>query len=136
MEDCIFCKIVSGQVPSKKLFETDKTQAFLDAFPAVKGHSLVIPKNHFETLLDIPEEELKDAILVAKKVSKAIVKVTNADGFNLVQNNKEAAGQLVKHAHFHIVPRFKDDGLKLHFPSGQAEEKELLEMQEKIKKEL
>ena len=136
MEDCIFCKIVVGQVPSKKLFETDKTQALLDAFPAAKGHSLVIPKKHYETLLDIPEEDLKDAIVVAKKDAQAVVKATNADGFNLVQNNKEAAGQLVKHVHFHIVPRLKDDGLKLHFPSNQAEEKVLLEMQEKIKKEL
>lgn len=136
MGDCIFCKIVAGQVPSKLLFETEKTQAFLDAFPAAKGHSLIIPKTHYETLLEIPEEDLKDAIVVAKKVAGAVVKATNADGFNLVQNNKEAAGQLVKHVHFHLVPRFKDDGLKLTFPSNQEEEKVLLEMQEKIKKEL
>ena len=136
MEDCVFCKIIAGQVPSKKLFETEKVEAFLDAFPSTKGHSLIIPKKHYETLLEIPEEDLKEVIVVAKKVAEAIVNATKADGFSLVQNNKEAAGQLVKHVHFHIVPRFKDDGLKLTFPSNQAEEKVLLEMQEKIKKEL
>src|SRR3989344_8030480 len=115
MENCIFCKIISEEIPSKKLFENKYAYAFLDAFPAAKGHSLVISKKHYETLLEIPEKEMKEISIAIQKVSKAAKKASQAEGFNIIQNNGEAAGQSIKHVHFHIVPRFKNDGLKLHF---------------------
>jgi histidine triad (HIT) family protein len=112
MEDCIFCKIVKGEIPSSRVYEDEKTLAFLDIAPVQKGHTLVITKNHYETIADIPEEELKELITAVKKVSKAVKKGANADGFVVSMNNGKASGQEVPHAHFHIIPRFNQDGLK------------------------
>ncbi|MCR4335543.1 MAG: HIT family protein [archaeon] len=136
MTECIFCKIGSGEIPAKKIYEDQNTIAFLDIFPSAKGHSLVIPKKHYSTLLDIPEMELKELIQIVQKVGAGIMKATQADGFNILQNNKEAAGQIVPHLHFHIIPRFKDDCLKLSFGSKQGEEKELAHWESQIKKHI
>jgi len=136
MDNCIFCKISRGKIPAKKIYEDENTIAFLDIYPAAKGHSLVVPKKHYATLLDIPEMELKELMPAVQKIAAAVMKATNAEGFNIVQNNKEAAGQIVHHLHFHIVPRFKDDGLKLAFGSKQGEEEELKEWESKIKEHI
>ncbi|PIN85323.1 MAG: HIT family protein [Candidatus Diapherotrites archaeon CG11_big_fil_rev_8_21_14_0_20_37_9] len=136
MDGCIFCKIVSNEITAKKIFEDENSIAFLDLYPAAKGHTLVIPKNHYATLLDIPEMELKEVSQAIQKVAAAVVKATNAEGFNLVQNNREAAGQVVHHIHFHIVPRHKDDGLKLAFGSKEAEPSELAHWETQIKKHI
>ncbi len=136
MDDCIFCKIVKGKVPSSKVYESDEVLAFLDVGPINKGHTLVIPKKHFETILDIPENELKELILAVKKVAKAVETGVNADGFAVTMSNKKAAGQVVNHTHFHIIPRFKDDGLKL-WPKGyNYKEGEMEEFRKKITKQL
>lgn len=132
-DDCIFCKIVKGDIPSCKLYEDDKVISFLDIGPANKGHALVISKMHHELLTDTPSELLQKMIIVVQKVAAAVVKATNADGFNVLNNNKKAAGQLVPHVHFHIVPRFADDGLKLVWPNKEYEEKEIEEYMDKIK---
>ena len=131
MEDCIFCKIVKGEIPCSKVYEDENIFAFLDIAPVHKGHTLVIPKKHFETILDVPEQELKELILAVKKVAIAVEKGVDADGFVVTMSNKKAAGQVVPHAHFHIIPRFEDDGLK-HWPKIEYKEGELEEYKNKI----
>lgn len=111
--DCIFCKIVEGKIPCAKIYESESCLAFLDIAPVHAGHALVLPKAHHPTLLDLPAELGSDLLQTLSKVGAAVMEGTGADGLNLMQNNFEAAGQLVHHAHFHLVPRFKDDGLWL-----------------------
>ena len=108
--DCIFCKIVAGEIPCTKIYEDDQVLAFMDIGPVVKGHVLVIAKVHYETLTDTPDEILGGCLAVAKKIAAAQVKALGADGVNLHQANGAAAGQVVPHIHFHIIPRFADDG--------------------------
>jgi len=129
--DCIFCKIIKGEIPCSKVFENEKFFAFLDIGPVNKGHTLVIPKKHYKNLFDMPEDELKGYMGVIQKVSKAVMKGVDADGVNLNMSNELAAGQVVMHAHVHIIPRFKDDGLKL-WPQGTYEEGEADKTRNKI----
>ncbi len=129
--DCIFCKIIKGEIPCSKVFENEKFFAFLDIGPVNKGHTLVIPKKHYKNLFDMPEDELKGYMEVIQKVSKAVIKGVDADGVNLNMNNESVAGQVVMHAHIHIIPRFKDDGLKL-WPQGKYEEGEAAKTRNKI----
>ena len=133
--DCIFCKIIKGEIPSSKLYENDKVFAFLDIAPVNKGHSLVIPKEHHETLMDIPDELLKEVSVVVKKISSAVKKAVNADGISIGQSNYKAAGQVVPHLHFHIMPRFEEDGFKF-WPQSKYEEGEIESYREKIANEL
>ena len=135
-ENCIFCKIISNEIPSQKIFEDENTFAFLDINPASKGHALVIPKKHYETLVDVPEEELKQLIVSVKKIAQAILKATKASGFNVLQNNGKVAGQLVNHIHFHVIPRFENDSIKFSIASNQEDVSELEKTAELIKKEL
>ncbi|WP_316898586.1 HIT family protein [Pseudodesulfovibrio indicus] len=111
--DCIFCKIVAGDIPCAKVFESETVLAFLDIAPVNAGHALVLPKDHHPTLMDLPTGLGGDLLAALKAVGGAVMEATGADGLNLMQNNHEAAGQLVHHAHFHLVPRFSDDGLRL-----------------------
>ena len=131
--DCIFCKILKGEIPCSKIYENDKVLAFLDIMPVHKGHTLVIPKEHYETIIDIPEDLLKEVIVVLKKVSKAVKEGVNADGISIGQSNYKAGGQVVPHLHFHIMPRFENDGLKF-WPQGKYEEGEMDSYKEKIVK--
>jgi len=134
MEDCIFCKIINGEIPCAKIYEDEKTLAFLDIGPIAEGHALVVSKQHYETLLDTPEEEIKSIFSLAKKVAAAQQKALNNEGFNLLMNNKEVAGQVVPHIHVHIIPRNKRDGLFKGWPSKQYEEGKMEEVLGKIKK--
>lgn len=127
MKDCIFCQIVLGDIPCSKLYETKDVLAFLDITPVMKGHSLVIPKKHVVNILDLPESLAADVQKVLKKVGKGLINGLKADGFNLGMNNFEAAGQLVMHAHYHLIPRFAGDGLKL-WPQNPYDSKD--EMQD------
>ena len=129
--DCIFCKIVGGEIPCSKVFENEKFFAFLDIGPINKGHTLVIPKKHYKNLFDMPEEELKGYMEVIQKVSKAVMKGVDADGVNINMSNESAAGQVVMHAHVHIIPRIKGDGLKL-WPQGKYKEGEMQTVRDKI----
>ncbi len=136
MDNCIFCKIVKGEIPSSKVYEDEHSLAFLDIAPVHKGHTLVIPKRHFEDLTKIPEKDLQELIKSVKKVSIAVEKAVKADGFNLNISNKKAAGQVIFHAHFHIIPRFENDGLKL-WPKGfNYKEGEMQEFAKKIEKNI
>ena len=132
MEDCIFCKIINREIPCSKVYENDKVMAFLDIAPVNKGHTLVVPKEHHKDLLDTPDNLLAETIKVIKKVAKAVMRATGAEGFNLGVNNGKAAGQVVMHLHFHIMPRFEDDGLKL-WSGKKYEGKEEEETAEKIR---
>ena len=125
-DKCIFCKIIEKSIPSKVLFENDKNLAFLDIFPVSKGHTIVIPKNHYKNLEEIPNNELSELFEIVKKVSILIHKKLKVDGYNILQNNFRAAGQVVNHFHVHIIPRSNEDGkFKLYIPKKQAKEEEL-----------
>jgi histidine triad (HIT) family protein len=131
MDGCIFCKIIKREIPGSIVLEDDHVLAFLDVMPVNRGHCLVIPKGHYETLQDVPDSELPWLIRGVKKAAKAVKKAVSADGYNVQMNNFEAAGQVVPHAHFHIVPRFSGDGLKL-WPGGKYREGEMQELSKKI----
>ena len=105
-EECLFCKIVLGEVPSEKVFENDDFLAFKDINPKSKGHTLIIPKKHIKDFLELGSSLYKGYLEVAKKVAEKLVKENNAQGFNLVINNGLAAGQIVFHLHMHIIPRY------------------------------
>ena len=107
MKECIFCKIASGEIPSKKIYENSNFFSIPDANQQVEGHSLVISKKHFKTFLDLPVTIGSELIDCVKKTALKIIEETKSDGFNLVNNNFESAGQLVHHVHFHILPRKK-----------------------------
>ena len=125
-DKCIFCKIIEKSIPSKVLFENDKNLAFLDIFPVSKGHTIVIPKNHYKNLEEIPNDALSELFEIVKKVSILIHKKLKVNGYNILQNNFRAAGQVVNHYHVHIIPRRNEDGkFKLYIPKKQAKEEEL-----------
>ena len=132
-DECIFCKIVKGEIPCTKVYETSEVLAFLDIGPVNKGHTLVIPKHHYETLLDMPDDLLCAVSKVVKEVSKAIKEGMGVPGFNVLQSNFKVSGQLVPHYHVHIIPRTETDGLK-HWPQGKYGEGEADKVAEKIKK--
>ena len=107
--DCIFCKIIDGQIPSNKVFENDDFIAILDAFPANEGHTLVIPKKHYKNIFEIDEKTISQAYVLAQKIPKAIKNTLNIENINILQNNGETAGQSVHHFHIHVIPRLKND---------------------------
>lgn len=105
MSSCVFCKIVEGSLPSHKIFEDDRALAVLDINPIRRGHTLIVPKKHYENFLDIPEEELAHLSIIAKKIAPAVMKATDGDGFNIIGNNGASAGQIIFHTHLHVIPR-------------------------------
>ena len=109
-EDCIFCKIVAGEIPSTRVYEDDDILAFMDIGPVIKGHTLVIPKAHFDPITDTPADVLQNVIAVVQKVARAQGAGLGADGINVTQANGRVAGQVVPHVHFHVIPRFEGDG--------------------------
>ncbi len=117
MRDCIFCHIVAGRAPVAKVLETPRVLAFLDIAPIHYGHTLVIPKEHYENFLDLPDELWMEMGQVSRRVAQALRQSFFARGINLGMNNFDAAGQVVFHAHLHVIPRFLSDGLQL-FPQG------------------
>ncbi len=108
--DCIFCKIASGEISAKIIYENDNFFSIPDANPKVNGHSLIISKKHFETILDMPNSLCPELLDCIKKTALKLMKENNAEGFNIINNNFEVAQQVVKHVHFHIIPRKKNDG--------------------------
>ena len=108
-DNCIFCKIANGDIPSRKLYEDENFVVIMDLSPATKGHSLVIPKEHYANLYEMPAELAGEAMKIAQKMAVKMVAALGADGFNIVQNNGEVAGQTVFHFHMHLIPRYKDD---------------------------
>jgi len=125
--DCIFCRIIAAQIPALIVHQSESTFAFLDVGPLAEGHTLVIPRQHCERLEDLPSDELGRLALDLPRIARAVIDATGAGGYNLLQNNGRAAGQVVKHVHFHIIPRREGDGLGYHwnagsYPTGRGEE--------------
>ena len=126
VKDCIFCKIVNKEIPSKIIFENEKCIAFLDVSPISKGHTIVIPKNHSSTIEDVLENDLIAVFKVVKNLSIHIHKQLDIGGYNILQNNFNPAGQVIDHFHVHIIPRNEDDNrFKLKLPRKQVNENEL-----------
>ena len=113
-EDCIFCKIARGEIKSEKILETDNFFAIKDINPKTKGHSLIISKKHYNSLLDVPASLLGEFLEAGKELALKLLKEEKAEGFNLVINNYKVAGQLVPHVHLHILPRKRDDGFRMN----------------------
>ena len=131
-DNCIFCKIIEGEIPSHVLYEDEQFKVILDVNPATRGHALILPKNHYANLYELPEENAADVMKLAKKMMETMTERLNCDGFNIVQNNGEAAGQTVFHFHMHLIPRYKNDGEILKYIAGEPGQEEL----ERIKKTL
>ncbi len=119
MENCIFCKIIAGEIPSATVYEDDDVKAILDVNPAARGHVIVLPKKHASDVFSIPDEDLSKAICVAKKVAAALKEAYKCDGVNILQNNGEAAGQTVFHLHIHVIPRFEGDTISVKWKQGE-----------------
>jgi histidine triad (HIT) family protein len=134
--DCIFCKIIAGQIPCYKVYEDRSVIAFLDINPVGEGHTLVVPKEHFEKFDECSSGAVAAIGSVLSKISSAVVAATEADGYNLLCNNGIAAGQLVGHVHFHIIPRNSGDGILKGWPAGKYEDGKAETVLENIKKQL
>ncbi|MBR1703685.1 MAG: HIT family protein [Lachnospiraceae bacterium] len=124
-DDCIFCKIANGEIPSRTVYEDEKFRVILDLGPATKGHALILPKEHADNLFELPEEIAAEVLPVAKKVADKIKANLHCDGLNLVQNNGEIAGQTVMHFHMHMIPRYENDGQKILWKPGEPSSEEL-----------
>ncbi|MDO8136010.1 MAG: HIT family protein [Candidatus Brocadiales bacterium] len=136
MRDCVFCKIARGEIPASKLLENNEVLSFLDINPVNPGHILVMPKKHYETVMDIPEKELGRVMEMVPALSRAVVKVTRAEGLNLFQTNRACAGQTIPHVHFHIIPRHSTDGFSFGWRQGNYPEGEMERLRKDIIKTL
>lgn len=121
-ENCIFCKILAGEIPSTAVYEDDDFKAILDVNPAARGHVIILPKNHAANVYELPDEDASKIMVVAKKIATAIEKAYHCDGVNILQNNGEAAGQTVFHLHVHVIPRFKGDTVNIGWKQGDMPE--------------
>lgn len=124
-DDCIFCKIAAGEIPSKTIYEDDLFRVILDLGPATKGHALILPKDHADNLFELPDDTAGKVLVLAKKLATQMKEKLDCDGLNLVQNNGEEAGQTVKHFHMHMIPRYKNDGQRIGWKPGEPTQDEL-----------
>ena len=131
-DDCIFCKLANGVFETNTLYEDDQFRVIFEASPATKGHVLVIPKEHYANVFEIPEDLIADAYKVAKKVATALKEVTGCEGINILQNNGEVAGQTVFHLHIHIIPRY-EKGEMVQWTPGELDEAAVKEIIERSK---
>lgn len=136
MNDCLFCKFIKKEINVDPVYEDEKTFAFLDIAPASQkgGHVLVMPKNHYELVSEMSDDDAKAVMLTIRKLSKALLKF--GEGMNILQNNKKVAGQYILHVHFHLIPRFQNDGVTIEKWSANKykSEKEMYNVKEKIRK--
>ena len=132
MKDCIFCKIIKGEIPSAKVYEDEFVISFLDIAPNNKGHCLVVPKKHSNDFLEMDEKSIDSVFCAAKKIANAIKNSLKCD-FNIVMNNGKSAGQVVFHSHVHVVPRFEGDGFEYQKSKKEYKGSEIKEFAEKIK---
>ncbi len=133
-ENCIFCKIASGDIPSYTLYEDNLFKVFLDLSPTSFGHALLIPKEHYANLFELEDEIASKIFVLAKKVASAMKTSLQCDGFNLLQNNGEIAGQTMFHFHIHLIPRYKDDNTKITFDHKSLKEEDAKRILDTIKK--
>ena len=131
-DDCIFCKLANGIFDTNIIYEDDTFTVILDASPANPGHALILPKEHYQDVFDIDEEVLGKAMKLAKRVAARQLEVLKCDGVNIIQNNKEAAGQSVLHYHLHVIPRYKDDCQKMLWKPNTVTDEVQKEMKNKL----
>ncbi|WP_029323632.1 HIT family protein [Butyrivibrio sp. AE3004] len=131
--NCIFCKLANGDIPTNSIYEDDMFNVILDNGPATKGHCLILPKDHYENLFELPDETAAEAIKLAKKLATRLKDKLSADGINLVQNNGSAAGQTVNHFHLHIIPRYENDGQHILWKPTEPSSEELKNLCENLK---
>lgn len=120
-DNCIFCKLANGDIPTTTVYEDDDFRIIFDAAPATVGHALILPKDHVANVFEIPEELQAKAYVLAKKAASALAEAFGADGINILQNNNEAAGQSVFHFHIHLIPRYKGDGAMMSWKPGEQD---------------
>lgn len=132
-ENCIFCKIAAGEIPSATLYEDDDFRVILDLSPASKGHALILPKEHYRNLYDLDDELAAKALVLAKKMTLRLKEVLGCDGYNIVQNNEEAAGQTVFHFHMHMIPRYQGDKVGLGWKMGKLSDEDKEEILNQLK---
>jgi histidine triad (HIT) family protein len=133
-DDCIFCKLANGVIPTNSIYEDDDFNVILDMGPATKGHALILPKEHYANLYEIPEETAGKVMILAKRLAIKMTERLGADGFNLVQNNNECAGQTVFHFHFHLIPRYENDGQHILWNPTKPSAEELAEVKDILTK--
>jgi len=131
-DDCIFCRLANGDIPTNALYEDDIVKAIFDLSPASMGHIIIMPKEHFDNLYSIDEETAAHVFKVATRLAKAIKEALNCDGMNILQNNEEIAGQTVFHFHMHIIPRYLGDNVKFSWNQGKISEDEIKDLKKKI----
>lgn len=133
MADCIFCKIIAGEIPASKVYEDDQVLAFLDISQVTLGHTLVVPKQHFRNLLEMDADSTSQLFSRVPDIARKVMKVTKAKGMNILNNNEEIAGQTVFHTHVHLAPRYEEtDGLQISFETHEPDFTALAELVEKI----
>ena len=133
-DNCIFCKIANGEIPAATLYEDEDFRVILDLGPATKGHALILPKEHYANLYELPDELAGKAILLAKKMITKLTKALECDGYNVVQNNGEAAGQTVFHFHMHLIPRYNGDDAGFGWKVGELTEADRADILERVAK--
>jgi len=136
VSECIFCKIVAGEIPSARIYEDGEVVAFLDINPLAEGHVLVVPRRHVERLVDLSADEAGALLRPVPAIAKALLAATGAEGFNVLQNNGRCAGQVVEHLHLHIIPRRPGDGLGYRWPARAAEPEALERLRGEIRRHL
>jgi histidine triad (HIT) family protein len=124
-DNCIFCKIAGGDIPTNAIYEDNDYKVILDMSPATRGHALILPKEHYKNIYEMPEERVAGAFRLAKKMAQTMTDKLGADGFNIVQNNNEIAGQTVFHFHIHLIPRYEGDGQVVGWRPGESTPEEL-----------
>ena len=133
-DNCIFCKLANGDIPTNAIYEDDSFKVILDMAPATKGHALILPKDHYKNLYEMPEDKVASAFKLAKKLAGHMTDTLKADGFNLVQNNNEVAGQTVFHFHIHLIPRYTGDGQKIGWNPQEMDADKLSEIKDLLAK--
>lgn len=129
-DNCIFCKLANGDIPTNSIYEDEMFKVILDMSPATRGHALILPKDHYKNIYEMPEDVVAAAFVLAKKMAIKMTDALGAEGFNLVQNNNEVAGQTVFHFHIHLIPRYSDDNQKIGWKPGSPSAEELAELRD------
>ena len=135
-DDCIFCKIAAGEIPSQTIYEDDSYRVILELGPAAKGHALILPKEHYADIFELPEAKAGEVFKLARNMAVKMKAALKCDGFNIVQNNGEVAGQTVFHFHMHLIPRYTDDGQDINWKPGEPSQDELKETADIIRGEI
>ncbi|MCR5545940.1 MAG: HIT family protein [Lachnospiraceae bacterium] len=132
-DDCIFCKLANGEIPTNSIYEDDDFKVILDASPATKGHALILPKEHYDNIYEVDDSVAAKIMPLAKKLATHMTKKLGCGGFNILQNNGEAAGQTVFHLHVHLLPRYKDEKAILEWDHLEFSDEEMAEIRDSLK---